>query len=84
MKRCENFINNINLSLSYCCYIIQGLMTYLEIGSDTRVRTNIISSADRVEYAEVNHTQHQNSFKSDIGKFTDIQYQFLMADTCVS
>ena len=43
-------------------------MTYLEIGSDTRVRTNIIPNADRVEYSEVNHTQH-------IGKF----YQYSMS-----
>ena len=44
-------------------------MTYLEIGSDTRVKTNIISSADRVEYAEVNHAQPQTSIKNEVGKF---------------
>ena len=46
-------------------------MTYLEIGPDTRVRTNIVPSTDRVEYAEVSHTQPQNSvFRNDfIGKF---------------
>ena len=54
--------------------IIQGLMTYLEIGPNTRVRTNIIPSADRVEYAEVNHTQPQNSVKNDVGKFTKHLY----------
>jgi hypothetical protein len=48
---------------------MQGVMTYLEIGPDTRVRTNIIPSADRVEYAEVKHTQPQNSVKNDVGKF---------------
>ena len=39
-------------------------MTYLEIGPDTRIRTEVIPSADRVEYAEVNHrkcTKPQNS-----------------------
>ena len=30
-------------------------MTYLEIGPDTRVRTEVIPSVDSVEYAEVNH-----------------------------
>ena len=54
-------------------------MTYLEIGSDTRVKTNIISSADRVEYVEVNHAQPQNSVKNDVGKF--IKHLVLMADT---
>ena len=45
-------------------------MTYLEIGSDTRVKTNIISSADRLEYyAEVNHAQPQTSVKNEVGEF---------------
>ena len=56
-------------------------MTYLEIGSDTRVKTNILSSADRVEYTEVNHAQPQNSVKNDVGKF--IKHLVLMADTSI-
>ena len=44
-------------------------MTYLEISSNTRVKTDIVSSADRVEYAEVNHAQPQTSVKNDVGKF---------------
>ena len=28
-------------------------MTYLEVGPDTRVRTEVIPSAERVKYAEV-------------------------------
>lgn len=56
-------------------------MTYLEIGSDTRVRTNIISSTDWVEYAEVNHAQPQTSVKNEIGKF--IEHLVLMADTSI-
>ena len=42
-------------------------MTYLEIGPDTRVRTQVMPSADRVKYAEVNHTQSQ---ENDVGKFS--------------
>ena len=38
------------------------MMTYLEIGPDTRIRTAVIADADGVEYAEVSHTiQPQNS-----------------------
>jgi hypothetical protein len=50
---------------------MQGVVTYLEIGPETRVRTNIIPSADRVEYVEVKHNiiQPQNSVKHDVGKF---------------
>ena len=47
--------------------IIQGVMTYLEIGPDTRVRTAVMPSTDRVEYAEVNHAQPQ---KNNVGKFS--------------
>ena len=43
-------------------------MTYLEIGPDTRVRTNIVPSVDRVEYAEVSHRQAQTSVKDDVDK----------------
>ena len=43
-------------------------MTYLEIGPDTRVSAEVIPNADRVEYAEVRHTQPQNS--NDIGKLS--------------
>ena len=47
-------------------------MTYLEIGPDTRIRTEVMPSTDRVEYAEVNHAQPQTSIfqnKNDVGKF---------------
>ena len=44
-------------------------MTYLEVGPDTRIRTAVIADADRVEYAEVNHVQPQNSvIKTNVGK----------------
>ena len=43
-------------------------MTYLEIGPDTRVRTNILPSVDRVKYAELCHRQAQTSVKDDVGK----------------
>ena len=59
----------VNLSLFYSNNIIQGVVTYLEIGSDTRVKTNIISSADRLEYAEVNHAQPPTSVKNEVGEF---------------
>ena len=55
--------------IKFNLYDVQGVVTYLEIGPNTRVRTNIIPSADRVEYAEVNHAQPQTSVKNDIGKF---------------
>ena len=44
-------------------------MTYLEIGPDTRVRTEVIPSADGIEYAKVNHTQPKKN-KNDVGKFS--------------
>ena len=53
-------------------------MTYLEIGPDTRVKTEVIPSADRVEYAEVNHrecTKPRNSigkFLTSLGNFTQL------------
>ena len=44
-------------------------MTYLEIGPDTRIRTEVIADADRVEYAEVSHAQPQKSvIKTNVGK----------------
>ena len=42
-------------------------MTYLEIGPDTRVRTEVLPSADSVEYAEVNH-QKSTKPQTSIGK----------------
>ena len=55
------------------------MMTYLEIGPDTRIRTEVVPTVDRVEYATVTLTQPQNSvFTTDVGKLstiiTNVQY----------
>ena len=50
--------------------IMQGLMTYLEIGPDTRVRMEVTPSADRVEYAEVNHRKSTKP-QTSIGKILE-------------
>ena len=42
-------------SFRFIIIILQGLMTYLEIGPNTRVRTEVLPNTDSVEYAEVNH-----------------------------
>ena len=58
-------------------------MTYLEIGPDTRIRTEVVPNVDRVEYAKVTHTQPQNSvFTTDVGKLstiiTNVQYRLII------
>jgi hypothetical protein len=63
-------------------------MTYLEIGPDTRVRTEVIPSVDRVEYAELNHrksTKPQNSIGTTDFEFTFLhQLHLLLLDKCLN
>ena len=52
-------------------------MTYLEIGPNTRVRTEVIPSADSVEYAEVNHHKSTKP-QTSIGKIIENCTYFLL------
>lgn len=52
------------------------MMTHLEIGPDTRVRTEIIPSEDGVEYSRVYLTQPHNSASKNIGIIISFQHYY--------